>query len=99
MVKKITEIATGAWDGLKDTSHQSGEAFLREAKESTIKEAGEQGKKVGPALSKWAKGVLIGVCAVEGAKAAGLSVVIANFMEQFPSVAQWLRPVIGLLSH
>ena len=98
-VKKLAEVATAAGSEVKGVAYQSGAEFAREAKDSTIKEAGNQGKKVGPALFKWARRVLVSAGALAGAKATGLGLVIANLMQQFPAVAEWLGPVIRILSH
>lgn len=92
VVKTMAEAALhGAGDATKGYAEEFGKGAVEQAK--------KEGKKDGAALVKWAKRTLVAAGTLGAAKATGLSSVIAQMMEHYPQIAEWLRPVINFLAH
>jgi len=93
----LSELADVALD-LGEKAQEVGAAYAEEFGEGAVEQAKKDGKKDGANLVKWARRVLIAAGAGASVKVTGLSGAIAQILDQFPNIAEWLQPVIEHLS-
>lgn len=90
----VKRIAESALQADSETTKKKDKAYAKKLAEGFIKGM-KDGEKDGEELAKWAKKALI----KGAAGGVGLGVAIAELMEKYPHIAEWLRPIIDHLSH
>lgn|GEM_PF-1122503 len=99
VLKLVAETALAGVKRAANAGTKTGAAYVDSLEEAMVDQAKKEAKKDGAALVKWSKRILVGAAVGAGAKAVGISTVIAKLMVAYPQIGKWLGPIIDLISN